>query len=143
MGTHNHKAIITAVVLNMLLGYVWYSPQIFGQIWLNALNVPPEKLNPGDSLPPTQPTDHPSHSENDDGQSPAGGGPPRPGRPSASRVVVSVMPWVTWTSQAGRDPGARQQQAGAGPAHQGQQGLLDGHACDVGDHVESPSVADA
>jgi ammonia channel protein AmtB len=74
---------------------------------------------------------------------PARRSPARAGRPSASRFVVSVVPWVTRASPAGHDPGARQQQPGAGPAHQGQQGLLDGHACDVGDHVVFPPVADA
>src|SRR5262245_52965928 len=94
------------------------------------------------STPATHPTTHhPSPSERMTTVA-SRGGPPPTGRPSVSRVLGSALPSLLWASHAGRDPGACQQQP-AGPAHQGQKGLLDGHACDVGDHVWSPSVAAA
>jgi len=35
----------------MVFGFVWYSPQLFGQIWLSALNLTAEQIDRGDPLP--------------------------------------------------------------------------------------------
>jgi hypothetical protein len=51
MGVHNHKAIFAAVVLNQVLGFIWYSPMFFGEIWLKALKLTEMPVDRGDSLP--------------------------------------------------------------------------------------------
>jgi hypothetical protein len=53
-------------------------------------------------------------------------------------VLSSVVSRGPWASDARHDPGARQQQPGAHPAQQRQQGLFHRYACDVSDHVASP-----
>lgn len=51
MGKHNHKAIFTAVVLQQILGFVWYSPSFFFNIWVQGLGINPQDLNRGNPLP--------------------------------------------------------------------------------------------
>ena len=70
----------------------------------------------------------------------------RPGGPrrrSRSRLILSLKPAEPSAppSQARHDPAARQQQPGARPARQRQQGLLHRQASDVSDHVASPTLS--
>ena len=70
----------------------------------------------------------------------------RPGGPrrrSRSRLILSLKPAEPSAppSQARHDPAARQQQPGARPARQRQQGLLHRQASYVSDHVASPTLS--
>lgn len=51
MGKHNHKAIITAVVLQQLIGAAWYSPLFFGDIWFSGAGRPIEIIDKGNPFP--------------------------------------------------------------------------------------------
>lgn len=42
----NWLAVAAATVAGMLLGAAWYSPLLFGNAWLAALNKRPEELGP-------------------------------------------------------------------------------------------------
>lgn len=35
----NWIAIISVAILNIILGALWYSPQVFGKIWMNSLGI--------------------------------------------------------------------------------------------------------
>jgi hypothetical protein len=37
-------AILVAAVLNMLVGTVWYMPQVFGNIWLKEVHLKKDKI---------------------------------------------------------------------------------------------------
>jgi hypothetical protein len=51
MGKHNHKAIFTAVVLHMVLGFVWYSPSLFLDKWQEGLGWTAELVRQPGPLP--------------------------------------------------------------------------------------------
>jgi hypothetical protein len=50
MGKHNHKAIFTAVVLDLALTYVWYSPTLFLKKWEQALGLSFDQIKTVSSL---------------------------------------------------------------------------------------------
>ena len=39
--------IFTAGVANVILGFIWYNPKVFGTIWMRAANVSPEAMERG------------------------------------------------------------------------------------------------
>ncbi|MCI5081666.1 MAG: DUF1761 domain-containing protein [Saprospiraceae bacterium] len=47
----NWLAIVAAVVANMVLGFVWYHPKVFGTAWMKSINKTQDELmqgfNPG------------------------------------------------------------------------------------------------
>jgi hypothetical protein len=42
----NHKAVLTAVIAQQLIGFVWYDPSFFGRVWAEGLQ------RQGDVQPP-------------------------------------------------------------------------------------------
>lgn len=51
MGKHNHKAVWTAIVLQQVLGFVWYSDALFLRPWLLGLGKSFDELQAANSLP--------------------------------------------------------------------------------------------
>ena len=43
----NHIAIIIAAVSSFMLGGLWYSPVLFGKLWLKESGVDPQQGHPG------------------------------------------------------------------------------------------------
>jgi hypothetical protein len=43
----NWAAVIVLVVVHQALGFLWYSPYLFGDVWMNAVGLLPEDLDPG------------------------------------------------------------------------------------------------
>ncbi|NNF05064.1 MAG: DUF1761 domain-containing protein [Rhodothermales bacterium] len=41
----NHLAVFTAAVVNMVTGAVWYSPALFGKMWMSENNLSDEMLS--------------------------------------------------------------------------------------------------
>lgn len=41
---HNHVAVIVSVLVAMLLGFVWYSPILFGELWRVSLGMTQEQV---------------------------------------------------------------------------------------------------
>lgn len=39
-------ALISSVFIYMIIGAIWYSPLLFGEVWRNAMGFRPEKLTP-------------------------------------------------------------------------------------------------
>jgi hypothetical protein len=48
---HNHVAIVVAVVLNMVVGGLWYSPFLFQNMWLTGWGKRAEDVNTADPIP--------------------------------------------------------------------------------------------
>lgn len=46
----NHKGVLAAVIVQQILGFIWYHPNVFGRLWALWLNKSIEQLNP-DPLP--------------------------------------------------------------------------------------------
>lgn len=40
----NYTAVLGAAILSMVLGFIWYSPTVFGKQWLKLKGLTPEKL---------------------------------------------------------------------------------------------------
>ena len=40
----NYLAVLVAAVINMALGALWYSPVMFGKMWMQLMNFTPEKM---------------------------------------------------------------------------------------------------
>lgn len=51
MTTHNHLAIATTVVLNQLLGFLWYSPVLFLSPWVRGLGKVVDQLDLSNPVP--------------------------------------------------------------------------------------------
>jgi hypothetical protein len=47
----NHKGVLAAVIVQQILGFIWYHPKIFGHLWLLWLNKTGEQLNIAEPLP--------------------------------------------------------------------------------------------
>lgn len=43
----NFLAILVAAVVNMVIGALWYSPLLFGGIWMRAMNLRKESMKGG------------------------------------------------------------------------------------------------
>lgn len=43
----NYIAIIIAAVLNMVIGYIWYSPAVFGKTWMKMANISEASMKKG------------------------------------------------------------------------------------------------
>lgn len=46
----NHKGVLAAVIVQQILGYIWYHPNVFGRLWSLWLNKSIDQLNP-EALP--------------------------------------------------------------------------------------------
>ena len=51
MRKSNHLAILVLVIFQQVLGFVWYSRFLFGNVWMQAQNKKPEDLNPHNPIP--------------------------------------------------------------------------------------------
>ena len=47
----NLLAVLIAAVLNMVIGMLWYSPYLFGKMWLSAIGKTQEEIKQGSSGP--------------------------------------------------------------------------------------------
>lgn len=47
----NLWAVLVCGILSLAIGYVWYLPQVFGNIWMRENNLKPEDLNASDYTP--------------------------------------------------------------------------------------------
>jgi hypothetical protein len=36
----NHKAVLTAVIVQQILGFIWYHPTVFGRLWQSGMIEP-------------------------------------------------------------------------------------------------------
>ena len=43
----NILAFLVCIVSNMILGALWYSPVLFGKVWLNLIGKKPEDIEAG------------------------------------------------------------------------------------------------
>ncbi|MEK7509262.1 MAG: DUF1761 domain-containing protein [Patescibacteria group bacterium] len=39
--------ILAAGVANVILGFIWYNPRVFGTVWMRETNLSPEKMEAG------------------------------------------------------------------------------------------------
>src|SRR3989344_2216031 len=39
--------ILAAGVANVILGFIWYNPKVFGTVWMQAANLSPERMEAG------------------------------------------------------------------------------------------------
>ena len=51
MPQFNHKAVWAMVVLQQVLGFVWYSPPLFLNLWLEGIGKKQSDLNQSDPVP--------------------------------------------------------------------------------------------
>ena len=51
MPRFNHRAIWAMVVLQQVLGFVWYSPPLFLNLWLEGIGKKQSGLNQSDPVP--------------------------------------------------------------------------------------------
>lgn len=42
----NHKGVLAAVIVQQLLGFIWYHPKVFGHLWAMGLDKNVEQLQP-------------------------------------------------------------------------------------------------
>lgn len=42
----NHKGVLAAVIVQQILGFIWYHPKMFGQLWALGLDKSIDQLNP-------------------------------------------------------------------------------------------------
>jgi mannose/fructose/N-acetylgalactosamine-specific phosphotransferase system component IIC len=42
----NHKGVLAAVIVQQLLGFIWYHPNVFGRLWALWLNKSIDQLTP-------------------------------------------------------------------------------------------------
>jgi hypothetical protein len=47
----NWTAVIVLVVVYQVLGFLWYSPLLFGEVWMDAIGLVPEDLDAANSAP--------------------------------------------------------------------------------------------
>lgn len=47
----NYTAIAIAVVVNMVIGYIWYSPQLFGKAWMKMNGLSQKDMKTGRAAP--------------------------------------------------------------------------------------------
>ncbi len=47
----NWTAVIVLVVLHQALGFLWYSPMLFGDEWMDSVGLLPEDLDPSNPVP--------------------------------------------------------------------------------------------
>ena len=40
----NYISIFVAIILSVILGFVWYSPVVFGKKWIKLNNIDPKKI---------------------------------------------------------------------------------------------------
>lgn len=41
----NYWAILVAAIVNIVLGFLWYSPLLFGKPWMRLMNIDKKKMN--------------------------------------------------------------------------------------------------
>lgn len=48
---HNHIGILSSVILQQALGFLWYSPYMFSEAWLEAQGKTIEQIDPTNPIP--------------------------------------------------------------------------------------------
>lgn len=43
----NYIAVLAAAIVNMLVGYIWYMPKVFGNAWMQLVGMTEEKAKQG------------------------------------------------------------------------------------------------
>jgi len=43
----NFLAVAIAGVANMVLGFIWYAPKVFGDTWIRSMNLTPDQMEAG------------------------------------------------------------------------------------------------
>jgi len=49
-GEVNYLAVLIATIVTMVLGFLWYSPVLFGNVWVKQIGLKKEEMSGGGSI---------------------------------------------------------------------------------------------